>query len=73
MIAERLKAARESKGWSRRDLSTKSGVHYATVADIEEGRNRQPSYEKVVLLARALDIQPEELCPVPERAAPAAV
>lgn len=72
MIAERLQQARANADWTRRDLSQRSGVHQSTIADIEEGRNRAPSYEKVVLLARALGVQPDVLYPIPERSVDAA-
>jgi transcriptional regulator with XRE-family HTH domain len=64
MIAEQLRNARRAKGWTRVRLYAESGVHPNTIADIENARNRQPSFEKVVRLARALDLAPEQLHPV---------
>jgi transcriptional regulator with XRE-family HTH domain len=65
-IASRLREARQRKHWTRVRLFVESGVHFNTIADIENGRNQQPSFEKVVRLARALGLQPEQLCPVPD-------
>jgi len=64
MIAERLRQVRQDAGLSRRALSIRSDVNEGTIADIEERRNRQPSYEKVVKLARALNVPPEFLYPI---------
>jgi hypothetical protein len=35
------------------------------VRDLEDGRAKTTSYENVILLARALDIDPGDLCSVP--------
>jgi transcriptional regulator with XRE-family HTH domain len=62
--AENLRAARAAKNWTRRRLYVESGVHENTISDIENARNQAPSFEKVVRLARALGMAPEELHPV---------
>lgn len=64
MIAERLRKTRDTVDCSRTRLAKLSGVNAATIADIEEGRNRNPSYDKVVRLARALGVTPDYLYPV---------
>lgn len=64
VLNENLKREREARGWSRGDLARKSGVHENTIADIERGRSRMPAHDKVVQLARALGMTPDELCPV---------
>jgi transcriptional regulator with XRE-family HTH domain len=63
-LGTQLRAAREAKGWTRLRLYMESGVHFNTISDIEHGRNREPSFVKVVRLARALDMDPLALCPV---------
>ena len=49
-----LKEAREAAGLSRIALSRISGVTAPTIADIEDGRNQNPSHRTVVRLVRAL-------------------
>jgi transcriptional regulator with XRE-family HTH domain len=71
-IGNLLRSARTAKGWTRLRLYMESGVHPNTIADIEHGRNQEPSFVKVVRLARALGMQPEDLCPVVDAAADAA-
>jgi transcriptional regulator with XRE-family HTH domain len=71
-LGAQLRSAREAKGWTRMRLYTESGVHPNTIADIEMGRNQEPSFVKVVRLARALDMDPMALCPVPDAATEAA-
>jgi transcriptional regulator with XRE-family HTH domain len=50
-----LKEAREAAGLSRIALSRISGVTATTIADIEDGRNENPSHRTVVRLVRALN------------------
>jgi transcriptional regulator with XRE-family HTH domain len=64
MIAQQLKHARRTRGWTRARLCAESGVHPNTIADIEHGRNRRPSFETVFRLARALGFPPEQLYPI---------
>lgn len=67
MLSRNLRTAREARHWSRRELADRSGVHPNTIADIEAERNRNPAFDKVVLLARALEMDPETLWPVASR------
>ena len=64
MIAERLRQTRDTVKLSRTNLAKRADVKAATIADIEEGRNRNPSYDKVVRLARALGVTPDYLYPI---------
>jgi transcriptional regulator with XRE-family HTH domain len=61
----RLREARQSTKLTLRELARRSGVDQRTISDIELGRNQNPSYEKVVRLARALAMTADELWPVP--------
>lgn len=63
MLSTNLKRFREAKHFSRQQLADASGVHPNTIADIENGRNRGPAYDKVTSLARALGVEAEELWP----------
>jgi transcriptional regulator with XRE-family HTH domain len=62
-----LRKYRKIAGLSQEALARKSGVDLAVISRLERGLRRAPSYETVVLLARALNLEPEELEPVPDR------
>lgn len=66
-IASTLRAARESKGLSQRELSTKSGVPQGHISKIENGAVDLRA-SSLVTLARVLDL---ELLLVPRKAVPA--
>jgi transcriptional regulator with XRE-family HTH domain len=59
-----VRQLRKSKGWTRVQLCGRSSVHINTIADIENGRNKQPSFEKVILICRALKVEPLTVYPV---------
>ena len=65
MSGERLRKARQHSKLTLRGLACRSGVDQRTISDIELCRNQNPSYEKVVRLARALHMTADELWPVP--------
>jgi transcriptional regulator with XRE-family HTH domain len=65
MLGKRLKKARKAAGLSRPELAGAAGVGVHIVRDLEDGRAKTTSYENVILLARALDIDPGDLCSVP--------
>lgn len=65
MNGERLREARQNTRLTLRELARRSGVDQRTISDIELGRNQNPSYEKVVRLARALHMTADALWPVP--------
>lgn len=58
-LAERLKEARSDKGLSQTALAKLVGIGQATVASIENGRNRGSTY--ITKIARVLDVSPEWL------------
>lgn len=64
MQGDNLRKARQRAGLTLRALSERSGVHAATICDIEQGRNRRPGYDKVVALARACGVSPDDLWPL---------
>src|SRR5262252_2586413 len=49
-----LKQAREALGLSQRELGEASDCTTATISDLENGRNHEPSHEKVVHIFQAL-------------------
>lgn len=60
-----LKNARLARHLTQVQLAERSGIDQTTISAIEIGKNQNPSWETVVRLARALDVAPEELFPVP--------
>jgi transcriptional regulator with XRE-family HTH domain len=62
-----LKKYRKIAGLTQEQLARKSGVDLAVISRLERGLRRQPAYETVVRLARALNLEPEELLPVPTK------
>ena len=40
-LGDRLRKAREERGWSQPQLAKKSGISQATISDIERGRNAE--------------------------------
>lgn len=62
-LGERLKAFREERGLSQRDLAARSRITQAAIHKIETGMTREPSASTVVGLSKALMINPEELMP----------
>jgi transcriptional regulator with XRE-family HTH domain len=55
-----LKARREARGLTRRDLVDASGLSYPYISQLETG-SRLPSHKSLARLARALHVEPTEL------------
>lgn len=55
-LASLLGLARELKGWSLRELESKSGVSNALLSQIETGKVKDPGFATVVLIADALGL-----------------
>ena len=53
---ERLKTARERRGWSQRMLAERSGVDSSTISRVESGETEQPDLDTRVKLCTALGI-----------------
>ena len=60
LIAKRLKAARKQKGINQFELSLQSGVSQNMIACIESGK-RNPTFQTVIKLCRALDVNLSEI------------
>lgn len=56
----RLKASRESAGYSQAELSRKSGVHAVTISRLESGL-LDPTLSTLVVLAASLSVSVGEL------------
>lgn len=59
----KLKELRQAKGLSRSELARLSGMSLRTLEAYEQGLRDigKASYESVILIAEALDIDPKEL------------
>lgn len=66
--------ARESVGWSRAELARKAGLKDDDIYDLENERNKRPSWHTVFLITEALrgaglvGLQPQQIFPI-DRAA----
>lgn len=56
-----LRLARMRANLSSRALAVRAGVHRSTVQAIEEGRTRDPGFERVQALAAALHVDADDL------------
>lgn len=56
-----LRAARHRARVTQEALATKSGVHQTTISAIECGRMKRPSFDTVLKLAAALEVDPMRL------------
>jgi len=59
-FAKHLKKLREDKGYSLRELASRSGLEYSQVQRIESGKVNL-AFTTVIALADGLDITPSEL------------
>jgi transcriptional regulator with XRE-family HTH domain len=59
-----LKKYRRIAGLTQGELAKKSGVDVTLISRLERGERQTASYESIVRLARALNLEPEELMPV---------
>lgn len=60
-IGRNIKKFREIKNWSINKLHIESGVGYATIHDIESGKNQNLSLVNVEKLSKALNVNPDTL------------
>lgn len=59
-----LRTARRLKDITQEQLADLAGVDKTTISDIERGKNRNPSWETVARIAKALDVEPHEIFPL---------
>ena len=60
-LGRAIKAARESAGLTQDGLSDKAGLAYSTLAKIEQGAIKNPSFDTVYSIIQALGVSVEEL------------
>ncbi|MBA4509173.1 helix-turn-helix transcriptional regulator [Clostridium sporogenes] len=56
-----IKKFREQKGWSLSKLKQESGVGYATLHDIENGKSKKMNSKNLEKVAKALNVTTNEL------------
>lgn len=59
-----LKKYRRIAGLTQAQLARKAGVDVTLISRLESGQRQTASYETIVRLARALNLEPDELVPV---------
>jgi len=60
-IGDRLRSARERRGWSREELAVSSGVSWSAIAQVESGRRKHVRPGTLVALATALGVTTDYL------------
>lgn len=58
-LADRLKEARQRKGWSQADLARHAGVKPGTIGNVESGTRKSP--RELLQIARVLEVAPQWL------------
>jgi len=60
-IGERIKSAREKKGWSQYKLAKEADVRPSTISQIESGARQKPSIDVLQKVASALSLTVSQL------------
>lgn len=61
MLGQRIKQARERKGWSQRELARQAGVRHAIISELETGKKTDTVGTILKRLARALGVSVDHL------------
>ena len=61
LLNQKLSAILTQKGISKYKLAKLTGMPYTTIYELINGKNKSPSFEAVVKIANALEIQLTEL------------
>ena len=60
-IAERIRTARTSRGWSQKELATRAGIHPVVLNRLEKGHKAGVQAETIRRLAEALQVTSDYL------------
>jgi len=60
-LAERIRFAMEMRGMTQADLARATGMNTSNIAYIVTGQTKDPRFDSVVKIARALDVSLEYL------------
>lgn len=55
-LGELIAAARRIRGWSLRELASRTSIPHAWLGDLEQGQYRQPAPDRITLVAKVLDL-----------------
>lgn len=55
-LAERIQFAMSERGMSQADLARKTGMTTANIAYIVNGKTKDPRFQSILLIAKALDV-----------------
>jgi transcriptional regulator with XRE-family HTH domain len=61
VLGEKLKAVREKKGWTQREVQRRTGIHNAHVSQIETGAIERPAPNILWTLAQVYELDFQEL------------
>ncbi|MBY0155442.1 helix-turn-helix domain-containing protein [uncultured Metabacillus sp.] len=62
---KRIRDKRLEKGWTQFELAERSGVPQPTISQIERGNRKHPTHKNIMKIAKALEINLEELNEMP--------
>ena len=65
-IGARIRAARKAKGWRLRQLAAACQVAESYLSEIELGKIANPGSDRIVQIAAALDVTPNDLMLEPQ-------
>ena len=60
-LDENIKKYRKQKGFTQKELASKSGLSFSMISKLESGEQLNPSYQTIKKIANALNIYPEKL------------
>ena len=61
MLAKKIRELRNKKGLSQEKLARLAGVSYNTVVKIESGESKNPTFQTMAGIAKALEVSLDEL------------
>jgi len=61
MLAKKIRKLRNKKGLSQERLARLAGVSYNTVVKIESGESKNPTFQTMAGIAKALEVSLDEL------------
>ncbi len=64
-----IRDIREARGLTQIQLAERSGLKQATISDLETGKIKSPSVETAMRVARALEVNLDEIFPLQDNAA----
>lgn len=62
VVGKQLRRLRAERGWTLRELASRAGLSHSFLGDVEVGRC-DPSVQTLLVIARALGVEPHKLLP----------